>query len=166
VAVVLLALIAPPAVHALHEAHNSVHYSLKVSAAGVPPDARFYQPGVREAFAWLRDDPRPGSVLAPTYLGVAVPGETGRRTFVGNSYWSGSLVTYFLRDGAARSLFSGPITRDVARGVVRDSGARFVLADCPTRTSLPRELSGMVAETHRFKCTRVLVLTDAASRRR
>ena len=165
VALALLALVAPPAVHALRAAHKSVHYSLRVTAAGVSPDARFVLPEVRDALDWLRDDPRPGGVLAPVYLGTAVPGETGRRTWVGNSYWSGTPLTFFLRGGATRSLFTTAIPADAARGVVRVAGARFVLVDCATRPSLTADLGGLVRETHRFGCARVLVLSDAAIRR-
>ena len=132
VALALLALVAPPAVHGLRAAHKSVHYSLSVSAAGVPHDARFVLPEVRDALDWLRDDPRPGGVLAPVYLGTAVPGETGRRAWVGSAYWSGTPRTFFLRGGATRSLFTTPTPPDVARGVVRVAGARFLLLDCAT----------------------------------
>jgi hypothetical protein len=156
-AVAIFAFVTPPVIHELREAHKSVHVSLD-PGAGAPSDARFLTPGVRDALHWLHSDPRPGGVLTRPYLGTAVPGETGRRTWVGNSYWSGGRLSYFYADRASNALFHGGLTAADARRLVRSSGARFVLADCHARPRLRPDLGALVREGHRFGCAQVLVV--------
>ncbi len=107
----------------------------------------------RRALSYLASDPEPGGVISRSYLGALVPGETGRHTFVGDCLWSepdcsGRLVT-------VRNLFTGDLTPRAARRVVRDSGARFVLADCRPTTNLTRLLGPLVRSLHTFGCARV-----------
>ena len=70
-------------------------------------------------------------MLTTSYLGAAVPGNTGRRTYVGDCLWSepGCLLA---DRGSCRALFGGSMSPASARASCSDSGARFVLADCPT----------------------------------
>jgi hypothetical protein len=165
-AAAVLALVIPPGLHQLSEAHRSVHTSLEPDAAGAPSDARFLAPETSDALHWLLRDPRKGGVLTRPYLGTAVPAETGRATWVGNSYWSGGRLRYFYADGATRSLFFGPLDAADSRHLVRVTGARFVLADCGARRELRRDLASLVSEVHRFGCARVLVVEPPATGRR
>jgi hypothetical protein len=164
IAGIVLVLVVPPAIHQLSEGHKSVHTSLESDVVGSPPDARFLQPDTRDALHWLLHDPREGGVLTRPYLGTAVPAETGRSTWVGNSYWSGGRLRYFFADGATKSLFIGPLGAADSRHLVRVSGARFVLADCRARGELLRDLGPLVAEVHRFGCAQVLVVAAPTRR--
>jgi hypothetical protein len=151
----LMGLVVPPVVKELSVARGGV--------GGVGGNGRFIVPGERDALAWLRHDPRPGGVVTRVYLGTIVPGATGRRTFVGNSYWSGGRLAFFFDDGATKRLFLGGLSASAARALVRKTGARFLLADCETRPGLRRDLDAIVEESHRFGCASVL-LVDRRSR--
>jgi hypothetical protein len=56
--------------------------------APAPANGNFVTPGERDALSYLARDRQPGGVLTEYYLGTLVPAETGRRTFVGDFYWS------------------------------------------------------------------------------
>ncbi|MGP0050714.1 MAG: hypothetical protein ACLPZR_17970, partial [Solirubrobacteraceae bacterium] len=57
-----------------------------------------------------------------------------------------------------RRLFSGSLSRTAARRFVRDSGARFLLADCRKTTSLTKLLGPLVLSGRRFGCAGVYQL--------
>jgi hypothetical protein len=143
------ALTVPAAAHELSDAAG-----LARPAAG---DANFITRDERAALAFLARDRRPGGVLTRFYLGTIVPAETGRRTFVGNCYWS--LPDCAARAGATERLLQGSLGPRAARALVRSSGARFVLADCGTRARLVELLGPIVRSVHRFGCAGVYVIT-------
>jgi hypothetical protein len=156
--VVLLALIAPPLIYQLDRAHDVVQDSLRVSETGNRASPRFIDPGERDSLAWLRDDPRDGGVMANGYLGVLVPGETGRATYVGNSYWSGGSTSAFFASGAVNALLSGTMSVADSRQLVRSSGAAFILAGCAKHVDLASRLPGSVSRARRFGCADVFVI--------
>ena len=58
------------------------------AAAPTPGNANFITRDERSALNYLARDPQPGAVVTRYYLGTAVPGQTGRSTFVGDCLWS------------------------------------------------------------------------------
>lgn len=131
-------------------------YELHAAAELVRPtagDANFITPDERAALAFLARDRAPGGVITRFYLGTIVPAATGRRTFVGNCYWSQPDCAGRARSSEA--LLAGSLAALAARALVRSSGARFVLADCDTRANLVRLLGPIVRVAHRFGCAGV-----------
>ena len=57
-------------------------------AAPTANNANFITSDERDALDYLADLKQPGSVMTRSYLGAAVPGKTGRRTYVGDCLWS------------------------------------------------------------------------------
>jgi hypothetical protein len=115
--------------------------------------ANFVTRDERRALDYLARDPQPGGVIARSYLGALVPGDTGRHTFVADCLWSEPdcnqrLVT-------VRSLFTGILSARDARRFVTRSGARFVLADCRPTTDLRRLLGPVVRSERGFGCARI-----------
>lgn len=107
----------------------------------------------QRALDYLANDPRPGGVIARSYLGLIVPGDTGRHTYVGECLWSepncaGRLV-------GVRNLFTGGMSPGRARAFVRGNHARFLLADCRPNTDLLKLLGPVIRATHRFGCATV-----------
>jgi hypothetical protein len=107
----------------------------------------------QRALDYLADDRTPGGVITRSYLGLVVPGDTGRHTFVGDCLWSepncpGRLV-------AVRNLFTGGMSPGKARALVRESHARFLLADCRPNTDLVKLLGPLIQSTRTFGCARV-----------
>jgi multisubunit Na+/H+ antiporter MnhG subunit len=109
----------------------------------------------QRALTYLRDNPKPGGVLADFVLGALVPGETGRRTYFGNCDWSVPLCSY--RFSATFNMFRWRHERaHMARRLTRHSGARFVLAGCDTLDPrLSRKLRPLLVSVHRFGCAAV-----------
>ncbi len=105
------------------------------------------------ALRYLVRDPQPGGVLSSYYLGDAVPGETGRRTYSGDYRWSEP--GYPAREDAAWRLLHGQLSGRAARAFVDATGVRFVLTDCSSRVDLARALAPIVGSTHRFGCAAV-----------
>lgn len=105
------------------------------------------------ALDYLASDRQPGGVIARQYLGVLVPGRTGRHTFVGDCLWSepdcpGRLVT-------VRDLFTGKLSSAAAKEFLLSHNARFVIADCRQTVDLNRLLHGVITGVHRFGCAAV-----------
>jgi hypothetical protein len=103
-----------------------------------------------------------GGVLTGAYLGAAVPGWTGRATYVGHCIWSQP-------DCAGRiertdRLLGGRMSAAGARAFVRGSEARFVLADCAENADLTRALGSLLASVRRFGCATVYVLRGQGPR--
>ncbi len=72
---------------------------------------------------------------------------------VGDCLWS---EPYCHRRGqATEALFGGRLSPAVARRFVRRTGARFILADCHTRTNLYRTLRPLIVDVRRFGCATV-----------
>lgn len=114
----------------------------------------FFTTGEAHALAFLDSAPRPGPVLAPVMpLGQAVPGFTGRQTFVGHYYWT---PNYPLRTSETDALFEGRLTRVQSTLLVRLSGAAFLASDCrPGRVDLRPLLGALVIQFWRFGCATV-----------
>jgi len=135
-------------------------YALATAHEFVDPtagNANFITHDERLALAYLAKDPDPGGVLTQFYLGEAVPGRTGRRTFVGDCLWSEP--NCMPRSLAADALFTGTDSTAVARRFVRQTGARFVLASCSrTDVNLERTLGSLIVSTRHFGCATVYEL--------
>jgi hypothetical protein len=124
-----------------------------------PGNANFITHDEHKALVYLHHDPDPGGVLTQFYLGEAVPGQTGRRTLVGDCLWSEP--NCMPRSLAADALFKGSMSRAQARAFVRSSGARFLLASCAPHVDLSRLLGSMVVDQRRFGCAAVYELDQA-----
>ncbi len=146
VALTALALVTIPAT--AYELYNAG----KV-ASPTAGNANFITRDERSAIDYLAADRDPGGVLTRAYLGAAVPGKTGRRVLVGDCLWS---EPYCHRRGlATEALFGGRLPPAVAQAFVRRTGARFILADCHTRTNLLRTLHPLIVDVRRFGCATV-----------
>ena len=144
--VVLVALlIVPSSVQNLNAARS-------VGSATFGPTPVFVTAGERNALDYLTTLSIPGAVLAPAYLGQAVPGITGRRTWVGNISWT---PDYVHRTEQADALFAGRLSETEAAHLVRSSGATFLLSDCNHHADLARQLPSTVAPPVRFGCASV-----------
>jgi hypothetical protein len=112
----------------------------------------FLEDGERAALRHLQDDPRPGGVLAPIYLGLLVPAYTERETWVGAGSWTPDFEARVLR---AEQLFSAQLEPEAARALISGSGARFVLVDCHGRADMTPVLEGIAELDRRFGCASV-----------
>jgi hypothetical protein len=117
-------------------------------------NANFVYTDERRALDYLASDRQPGGVLArATYLGLIVPAETGRRTYVGGCLWSEPNCS--ARIVNTRDLFIGSLKPAAARSYVRSTGARFLLKDCYSPDVVPKLLGPMVVDTRHFGCASV-----------
>jgi hypothetical protein len=123
------------------------------NAAPQTDNANFIARDERAALKYLERDPDRGGVLARSYMGQVIPAATGRRTLVGDCLWSEPAC--YTRVGLARDLFNGTMTSRQARAFVKQSGARFVLADCAVHTDLTKALAPLTASVEHFGCARV-----------
>ena len=87
-------------------------------------------------------------MLAPEYIGMAVPAWTGRRTWVGHHAWT---PDYQRRREQADALFNGGLDPGQAR-MVAAIGPAYLLADCRNRVDLSAELG---VPARRFGCATV-----------
>jgi hypothetical protein len=122
-------------------------------AAPTRGNANFITADERSALNYLAHDKEAGSVVTQPYLGVDVPGRTGRRTYVGNCLWSEPDCPG--RSTISRALFNGDLSPAAARSFVRASGARFLLADCMTRADMRKLLGPLIRSAHGFGCAAV-----------
>ena len=136
-------------------------YGISIAHTAVDPapgNANFITHDERAALKYLAKDPVSGGVLTQFYLGEAVPGRTGRRTFVGDCLWSEP--NCMPRSEAADALFQGTDTRAQARTFVKQSGARFLLASCSSHdVPLRRTLGKLITAVTHFGCATVYELT-------
>lgn len=109
-----------------------------------------------QAVIYLRDDPHPGGVLAGFPLGRYIPAETGRRTYIGEVFWSEPHPQQ--RQVEVARLLAGRMPPAEAESFVASTGARFLLADCNTRANLERDLAPIIQSAHRFGCATVYQL--------
>jgi hypothetical protein len=116
-------------------------------------NANFITKDEHAALDYLADNRMSGGVLTRAYLGAAVPGRTGRRTLVGDCLWSQPHCADRLY--ISQALFQGGLSARDARRFVRQTGARFLLADCKTTANLNRILAPILVSVHRFGCAAV-----------
>jgi hypothetical protein len=128
----------------------SIAHSLAAPTRG---NANFIKRDERSAMNYLLHNKEPGSVMTQPYLGAAVPGKTGRRTYVGDCLWSEPNCLGLAQN--SRNLFNGSLTPAAARSFVLNSGARFVLADCETTADLATLLGPIIRSAHGFGCAAV-----------
>jgi hypothetical protein len=131
-------------------------YSVRQFARPTAGNGNYITADEQRALAYLASDRTPGGVLSRPYLGVLVPGFTGRRTYDGTCLWSEPGCAQ--RGKLSAELLSGQMRAARARRFVAGSGARFVLADCATRGNLRRLLGPLVLSTRRFGCAAVYQL--------
>lgn len=122
-------------------------------AAPTRGNANFIKSDERSALDYLAHNKEAGSVITQPYLGAAVPGRTGRRTYVGNCLWSEPNCP--ARATTSRALFNGLLSPAAARSFVLASGARFLLADCTTRADMRTLLGPLIRSAHGFGCAAV-----------
>jgi hypothetical protein len=122
-------------------------------AAPTPENANFIKRDERTALSYLAHDKQPGSVMTRSYLGAAVPGKTGRRTYVGDCLWSEPQCLGLTANAA--TLFQGSMTPAAAQQFVLSSGARFLLADCETTADMRTLLGPIIRSTREFGCAAV-----------
>lgn len=125
-------------------------------AGPTPGNANFINRDERDALNYLARDPQPGGVVSRYYLGLTVPGETGRNTFVGDCLWSepGCMTRAY----QVQLLFSGRLTPATGRALVRSTGAQFFLADCSAGPALAQTLAPITVSVKRFGCAAVYTL--------
>jgi hypothetical protein len=149
------ALIVPALATQLRWASQSVSASLQAPPPQGHGDAKLINGSERQALDYLASLPEPGGVLTRGYLGTIVPGATGRRTYVGDSYWSPNFSS---RLATADNFFLRRMSANDARAFVRSTSAKFVLLDCSSRSSLEAELTPLVVDVRRFGCAGIYVL--------
>jgi hypothetical protein len=131
-------------------------YELIAATTLVAPsagNANFITGDERHALRYLAHNRQSGGVIARFYLGAIVPAETGRRTYVGHCLWSEPDCSPHAE--LAQQLIEGSLSPSVARSVVQQSGARFVLSDCGTQADLSSALGPALRSVHRFGCASV-----------
>jgi hypothetical protein len=147
VAIAVLVLIAPGAAREFEHARDAVEQ---------PAGPMFLRDAERDAMTYLDEHDDPGGVLAPVFVGQAVPALTGRETWVGHPSWTSD---YQLRVAIAESLFSGAFAPGTAQQIVLDSGVRFLFSDCAhRRVDLSASLQPILAGAQRFGCSVVYEL--------
>jgi hypothetical protein len=113
----------------------------------------------RRALDYLRRDPQAGGVITDYVLGAVVPGETGRRTYIGNCDWSVPHCTWRWNNTWRVFLWTWAwhYTHGwYVRWVMHRSGARFVLVSCHSHVPhFARQLGPMLVAVHRFGCASV-----------
>lgn len=114
--------------------------------------AHFMEPGERDALRHLDREAEAGGVLAPPYLGTAVPAYTGREVWAGAGSWTPDFVA---RSAEANRLFGGELPRPAAEALVRRSGARFLFSDCHDRADVTALLARVTEPPRRFGCATV-----------
>jgi hypothetical protein len=108
------------------------------------------------AVNYLTRDPLPGGVLAGFALGRYIPAQTGRRTYIGDVFWSEPHPRQ--RQAEVTSLLAGGMAPQQAERFVAGTHARFLLAGCDTRANLERDLAPIIQSAHHFGCATVYQL--------
>jgi hypothetical protein len=116
-------------------------------------DKHFFERDERRALEYLDRSPHSGPVLAAREpIGQAVPGFSGRRTFVGHYMWT---PDHDGREDRAEALFDGRMDRAQALRLVRESRAAFLVADCRGRADLRSRLRPVLLRVRRLGCATV-----------
>jgi hypothetical protein len=110
------------------------------------------------ALAYIEHQPRPGAVLAPWYLSMSVPAFTGRPAYTGHPNWQPHAQIY------ASARFFNPWLSDRGgawhRAILRQSKARFLIADCGTPSTLATDIAPVARPVRRFGCLTVFETTS------
>jgi hypothetical protein len=114
--------------------------------------AHFMEPGEHDALRHLDAEPEPGGVLAPAYLGTAIPAYAGREIWVGAGSWTPDFTE---RNEIANDLFDGRLGPAASEALVRRTGARFLFSDCHGRPDLTRRFAAFTEPPRRFGCATV-----------
>jgi hypothetical protein len=133
---------------------------LRIGFVSVKPTAgngNFINPSEKHALAYLKHDHDSGAVISSAYLGMIVPGYTGRRTFDGDCVWSQPNCND--RNAATQSLVHGQLSTDDAQQIVSSSRARFVLLACGSATNkVESQLQSLTSSVTQFGCASVIEL--------
>jgi hypothetical protein len=119
----------------------------------------FLRPGEREALDFLAETSTPGSVLAPAEMGALIPAETGRRTNVGNIFWT---PDYLRRRLFTDIFFRGRLDARATQGVVRSSGSRFLMSGCNGYADISPLIRPQLVSVRRFGCATIYEIRPAA----
>ena len=153
---VLLALIALFTLPATFEEMREALVEVQPSAG----NANFIQPGEKRALAYLKKNRDRGAVISSPYLGMTVPGYTGRHTYDGDCIWSEPHC--YGRDTTTEALLAGQLNAATARQLISGSGARFVLLACGSATgTVESELAPLTSSVTRFGCASVIEIRRA-----
>jgi hypothetical protein len=145
-------------------------WELQRAAGSIEPSAPWYlTPGERAALDHVEHRPGSGGVLAAWPMGLQIPAETGRPTWVGALSWTPDYLARaaltdrlygVTEDGKLRP--TGPaMTAREARRFVRSTGARFVVRNCSDPRDLRPFLVPIARSVRYFDCAIVYEL-DAA----
>jgi hypothetical protein len=118
-------------------------------------------PDERRAMDLVESSARSGGVYAPAFLGLAIPAETGRKTWIGHPTWT---PDYTERAILGERLFDGLLPPARARAVIRASGARFVISDCRGRRDISAALRPIALRRVRVGCATVWELRTASTK--
>jgi hypothetical protein len=118
------------------------------------PQAMLLRGDESRALAYLARAPTPGGVLPSVRLAPAIPAYTGRRTWFGHASWSPG---YGSRVAVASALFDGGVSGTAGRDLLRQVGARYLLADCEPGFH-PSLLGRLLIGERRFGCVDVYEL--------
>jgi hypothetical protein len=143
VAGVLVVMIVPGTVHRVDQLRGAVNLGLQPF---------FLTPEEHDALNYLKDRPGDGGVLTTFYSGQAIPAYAERATWVGATSWT---PDFELRQEAADRLFAGRLGRSAAERLVRDSGARYLYADCQGHPDIGPLVRGVTGPPRRFGCAAV-----------
>ena len=113
-----------------------------------------------QAIGYLARDPQPGGVLAGFPVGRYIPAETGRRTYIGDVFWSEPHPRQ--RQIEVARLLAGRMRPAEAQTFVVSTGARFLVADCTARAGLAGEIAPIIRSSHPFGCATVYQLHPEA----
>lgn len=138
----------------------TTYYEMKLARSEVVPtggNPNFITHGERQALAFLKSAPASGGVISSPYLGMTVPGYTGRHSYDGDCIWSEPDCAG--RNAITNQLLAGSLTAARARHVVAASHARYVLVACGSATAkLDAQLAPVTASVARFGCASVIEL--------
>jgi hypothetical protein len=112
-----------------------------------------------QAMDELRDDPRPGGVIADPALATAVPVHSGRDVWSGHPSWTRDFEK---RNFAAAELFGGRLETPLAEALLHGTGARFALAGCRSRADLRAAAPGVVTAARPVGCATIYELRAPA----
>lgn len=128
-------------------------YRKAVDAGGQP---YFLHPAEQRALAFIARSPDEASGVLPSPLiSAAVPAYTAHRAWLGHPQWT---PNFGQRVAVASRLFGGRIGAAPAQEMLRQIGARYVLADCDVSRDMTPILGHLLLSRHQFGCASVYEL--------